>query len=427
MGSFLHNLQDVCGTVQCITFHNVLTHKPLLSAYPQDPRDTLFWIVPQKINAASITTIYAVDYDIWHKRLGHPSKDVLRRAKELKDFPSDLVFPEHSPLCRGCAEGKLHSKSFPESTSRVTKPFDLVHSDLKEFPIESYSKFKYLVSFIDDASSHAWVTLLKKKSDTFRAFKNFHAMVKIHFKAEISMLMSDFGGEYKSKDFEQFLRDNGIHSRNSVPHVHQQNGRAERFNRTLMDKAQAMRLDTCLPPSWWEFVVNTATHLYNHTPVRRLNWRTPYELVYNEVPSIGHLHVFGCGAYVHIPADVRKDKLAPRGELMIFLGYPDGVKGYLFMRLPNNILFKGTTAIFDEDMMPKCSKIVKRRFTPIGDKPSKEDTPLPLEDDDDDNFPRRRRSLSPDQRDDALDKNDGSPEHSPLCTPPRKKGVLPPP
>jgi hypothetical protein len=101
-----------------------------------------------------------------------------------------------------------------------------------------------------------------------------------------------------------------------------------------MDKAQALRLDICLPPSWWEFAAITAVHLYNHTPIRCLKWRTPYQLVYNEVPSIGHLRVFGCGAYVHLPAEVRKDKISPRSELMIFLGYPDGVKGYLFMRLP---------------------------------------------------------------------------------------------
>ena len=127
-----------------------------------------------------------------------------------------------------------------------------------------------------------------------------------------------------------------------------------------MDKAQALRLDTCLPPSWWKFAAITAVHLYNCTPIRRLKWRTPYELVYNEVPSIGHLRFFGCGAYVHLPAEVRKDKLSPRSELMIFLGYPNGVKGYLFMRLPYNTLFKGTTAVFDEGMMPKCTKTVKR-------------------------------------------------------------------
>ena len=425
MGSFLTDHQEIRGNAQCMTFYDATTHKPLLSAYPQNPRDTIFWVVPQKL-IASIATIFKVDYDIWHKRLGHPSKDVLQQAKELKDFPTDLVFPEHSPLCRGCAEGKLHSKSFPESSSRATKLFEIIHSDLKEFPVESYSRYKYLVSFIDDCSSHAWVALLRKKAETLTAFKHFVAMVRNQFKANVKTLMTDFGGEYKSKDFEKFLKDNGIQTRTSVPYMHQQNGRAERFNRTLMDKAQAMRLDACLPPSWWEFAVNTATHLYNRTPVRRLKWRTPYELVYGEVPSIGHLRVFGCGAYVHIPADARKDKLSPRGELMIFLGYLDGMKGYLFMRLPNNVLFKGVTAIFDENMMPKCDKVVKRRNTPLGDKqPSKEDPPVPTEAADDDDFPHHRRSPSPVQRDDAVDKDDDPPQHSPPRTPPRQQALPP--
>jgi len=113
---------------------------------------------------------------------------------------------------------------------------------------------------------------------------------------------------------------------------------------------------------------------------------------------------------------------------MIFLGYPDGVKGYLFMRLPNNVLFKGTTAIFDEEMMPKCSKTSKRPFTPIGDNiPSKEDTPVPQEAvDDEDDFPHHRRSPSPDKRDNARDQSDNSPKHSPPHTPPRQQERLPP-
>src|ERR1700689_1120556 len=105
--------------------------------------------------------------------------------------------------------------------------------------------------------------------------------------------MSDFGGGYKSHEFDNLLKILGIKIRTSVPHIHQQNGHAEHFNRTLMDKAQALRLDACLPQTWWEFAVNTATHLYNCTPVRRLKWCTPYELVYGEIPDIGHLRVFG--------------------------------------------------------------------------------------------------------------------------------------
>jgi len=207
MGVFLHDKQEVHGNAKHITFHDVLTLKPQLSAYLQNPWDTIFWVDSLEIDTASIASIYVVNYDVWHKHLGHPSKDVLKRAKELKDFPRDLVLPEHSPLCRDCAEGKLHSKSFPESPSRTIKPFELMHSDLKEFPIEFYSKFKYLVSFIDDHSSHAWVALLRKKSETLTAFKHFVAMVQNQYKVVIGTLMSDFGGEYKSREFEKFLKE----------------------------------------------------------------------------------------------------------------------------------------------------------------------------------------------------------------------------
>src|SRR5260221_4537161 len=111
---------------------------------------------------------------------------------------------------------------------------------------------------------------------------------------------------------------------------------------------------------------------------------------------------------------------------MIFLGYPDSVKGYLFMWLPNNVLFKGTTAVFDEEMMPKCSKVIKQRFTPVGDKiPSQEDLLIPEEAGDDDDFPRHPRSPSPVQRDNA-ESDDGPAQHSPPRTPPRKQDVLPP-
>ena len=173
-------------------------------------------------------------------------------------------------------------------------------------------------------------------------------------------------------------------------------------------------------------MVNTAVHLYNYTPVYCLEWRTPYKLLYHQVPSIGHLRVFGCGAYIHILAEARKDKLSPKSEFMIFLGYPEGVKGYLFMWLPNNILFKGTTAIFDEEMMPKCDKIIKRKFTPLGGKkPSKEDPSIPQEDNDNSEFPYHCRSPSPNKRDNAVEDNN-QPQHSLPHTPPKQQEQLPP-
>jgi len=85
-----------------------------------------------------------------------------------------------------------------------------------------------------------------------------------------------------------------------------------------MDKAQALRLDACLPQSWWEFAVLHAVHLYNRTPIRRLKWKTPFEMVNKSIPDVSHLRVFGTAAYVFLPEDVRANKLAPKSELIIF-------------------------------------------------------------------------------------------------------------
>ena len=101
--------------------------------------------------------------------------------------------------------------------------------------------------------------------------------------------MLDAGGEYKSNEFLNALKDNGIKVLQSAPYTPQQNGHAEGFNRTCMDKAQAMCLEACLPDSWWEFAVKHAVHCYNRTPVHHLNWHTPFEALNKTAPSISHL------------------------------------------------------------------------------------------------------------------------------------------
>jgi hypothetical protein len=97
--------------------------------------------------------------------------------------------------------------------------------------------------------------------------------------------------------------------------------------------------------------------------LRRHGWQTPYQLLYGEIPSIDHLRIFGCGAYVFIPAERRADKLAPKSEMMTYLGNAPGAGGFVFMRSPNNVLFYSTHCIFDESMFPKCPKMVKEPNT----------------------------------------------------------------
>jgi hypothetical protein len=185
-------------------------------------------------------------------------------------------------------------------------------------------------------------------------------MVQTQFNTQVLKFMSDGGGEYQSKAFHRMLADQGIELLLSPPRTPQINGRAERFMRTLTEKADAMRHTSGIPDSWWEFAVEHATHVYNRTPLRRLGWKTPYELVYKELPNIDHLRVFGCAAYVFIPPEDRSNKLAPKSELMTYVGW--GVTGHQFITRSGG-LKKSAHALFDESLFPRLSKHAAPRRT----------------------------------------------------------------
>ena len=118
-----------------------------------------------------------------------------------------------------------------------------------------------------------------------------------------------------------------------------------------------------------------AVHVYNRTPVRRLQWRTAYETLYRVAPDVSHLRVFGCGAYVHIPENWCENKLAPKSELMVYIGHTEGVKAYTFMRTSRNIVYTGVTALFDETLFPKCSAPKKHGFTCLQEPVDQHGTP----------------------------------------------------
>ncbi len=183
--------------------------------------------------------IHTVDFDTLHRRMAHPSPEVMVRARKyLKDFPTVRMPEEHT--CPGCAQGKMTNKSFPPSTSRASEPFELIHSDLKSFPIESYHKNKYTIVFYDDHTSHAWIQHLKTKDAALSAIKQFLAMVETQYKGTVRKWMSDGGGEYTSKALTTLLKDKGIQILQSIPYAHQQNGRVERIILTLVEKAETM-------------------------------------------------------------------------------------------------------------------------------------------------------------------------------------------
>ena len=128
------------------------------------------------------------------------------RLVETSGMPSDVSIPKEVPICRGCSQGKMTSSSFPESLTWVAVPFDLIHMDLKTLPVLSYHKYKYILTFLDDHTSHGWISLLKNKSDMAKAIDHFIVMVSTQYKSRVQAFMSDFGGEFTSLRLEERLK-----------------------------------------------------------------------------------------------------------------------------------------------------------------------------------------------------------------------------
>ena len=144
--------------------------------------------------------------------------------------------------------GKMHADPFPSSSTRAFRPLQLVHSDVHgPVKVSTHQGYCYWVSFIDDFSCFRAVYLLKRKSETFAAFKQLKAW-------------AENGGEYMSREFEAFCIDYGIQRQHIVRNRPQQNGVAESANKTIEEGIISMLHESGLPPSFWGEAISSYIH-----------------------------------------------------------------------------------------------------------------------------------------------------------------------
>ena len=251
------------------------------------------------VAAASLFTRGPESLEIWHRRFNHANVASLRRmAAEKKVYGLELTGASNElRTCVGCAYGKHSRDPFPTlSTKKTVKKLELVHSDLCG-PIEVLSlqsQKKYILTFIDDYTRRTWIYLLARKDETFAAFQTFKAKVEKQSECKIKTLHTDGGGEYIGGEFREFLRREGIDHQLTFPDSPQQNGVAERYNRTLMEGVRAMLHGAGVSRGFW----GEAALCFNYTRNRMLAKGvagdvTPLEAWTGRVPSVVHLRAFG--------------------------------------------------------------------------------------------------------------------------------------
>ena len=208
---------------------------------------------------------------------------------------------------------------------------------------------EYFLTFVDDKTRYVWVYFLKYKDEAFQRFVEWKALVEKSSGHQVKVLRTDNGGEYTSTQFEDFLKAEGIRHERTVPKTPQQNGVAERLNRTLVETTRSMLIDGKLPYRFWAEALSTAVYLRNRSLTRAVDGLTPCEAWTGKKPDVAHMRVFGCEAYAHIPKDERR-KLDPKARKSILLGYGEETKGYRLYNIERKKIFHSRDVQFNEAM-----------------------------------------------------------------------------
>src|SRR5229473_7361545 len=191
--------------------------------------------------------------------------------------------------------------------------------------------YHYWVFFIDNFSCFKAVYLLKHQSETFAAFKQFKAWAENLTSERMGSLHNNKGGVYMSREFKAFCIDHGIQRQHTVRNRPQQNGVAERANRTIEEGIISLLYESGMSPSFWGEAMASFIHVSNRMTTTLLQGATPYETFYGSKPDLSHLCIWGCIAYVLIQRDKRPlESLGVYMEKCIFVEYPQGFKGWKF-------------------------------------------------------------------------------------------------
>ena len=230
--------------------------------------------------------------------------------------------------------------------------------------VQSLGGSRYIVTFIDDSSRWTSIFTMRNKSDTFSCFKLFRAQAEKHTGAklkslnvikrsaksaeELKLLRTDNGGEYVSNEFKSYLQEHGIRHQLNVAYTSQQNGVAERMNRTLMDCIRSMLRTSSLDKKFWAESSATAEYIRNREVSRSLPHNiTPYHQWIGEAPNVSHLRMFGCKCWFVTPKFKLK-KLITRSKEGLMMGYFYQSKGYKIWDVESSKLVVSRDVTFNE-------------------------------------------------------------------------------
>lgn len=217
---------------------------------------------------------------------------------------------------------------------------------------------EYFITFTDDHSRYGYVYLIHKKSEALDKFREYKAEVETQLGRKIKASRTDRGGEYMSYFFDDFCTNHGIIHYKTMASTPQQNGVAERRNRTLLDMVRSMLSHSNLGAHFWGEALSTTVYILNRVLSKPINM-TPYELWTGKKPSLTHLKIWGSSTHILVPSQQR-GKLDAKTIKGTFIGYPKTSTGYRFVVYHSNgsmgVIESRDAAFLEDSIDPRNPK-----------------------------------------------------------------------
>lgn len=224
--------------------------------------------------------VNVAEFVLWHERFAHVNPRKMMKMAKRGVVAGLKPIRGPAPSCVGCCLGKAHRATYKETSNRQEyRVGEYFHSDLcGPMTPTSCGGARYVLTILDDGPNYRTVFFLKNKSEVFQNFKRFETLVANKFGRRMVGLRSDRGTEYVNQEMRNYMEGLGIRHDRSAPGTPEENGKAERENRTIIEAARSMLYAREAPLYLWAEAVNTAVYVLNRTSCARTGNSTPAEL-----------------------------------------------------------------------------------------------------------------------------------------------------
>lgn len=273
----------------------------------------------------------------WHKKMGHPSLKVLKMLPEVADGVKLQKVDDLPKNCETCIAAKQNRLPFKNQRTQATRLLERIHTDVCG-PLENdtWDGKKYILTLLDDYSHFIKIYLLKNKHEVSECLKNYIQESENEKSMKVSCIRCDNGGEYTGEELKRWCFNKGIKLDYTVAYTPQLNGKAERLNRTILEKARALLFNSKINKNMWGEAVYCAAYLLNRLPTETIKFKTPYEIWNGRRPDLSNIREFGCEAFCKNLGNIKK--LDPRTQKLIMVGY--STSGYrLFDSVRRKIVY----------------------------------------------------------------------------------------